>query len=70
MEEIMSWVFDNKEWLFSGVGIVVFGGLIRLLMKKNSSSSSQNIRSGENSINLQAGRDLDIDSRNMRNDSK
>lgn len=70
MEKILAWVIDNKEWLFSGVGIVIFGGLMRLILKKTFSSSSQSIRSGVNSINLQAGRNLNIGSKNKRNDSK
>ena len=70
MENILAWIIDNKEWLFSGVGIVIFGGLMRFIFKKTSFSSSQSIRSGENSINLQAGRNLNIGSKNKRNDSK
>ena len=70
MEKILAWVIDNKEWLFSGVGIVIFGGLMRLIFKKTFSSSSQCIRSGVNSINIQAGRNLNIGSKNKRNDSK
>lgn len=60
MKKLVTWVNDNKEWLFSGVGAVVAGWVVRLFAKNKSTSSTQTIRSGDNSINITAGRDVNI----------
>lgn len=57
MEGISFWLNDNKEWLFSGVGLMVIATIIRLLYKRRQISSSQTIRSGNSSTNVQAGQD-------------
>ena len=31
MDELIQWIRDNKEWLFSGIAIFVFAGLIGLV---------------------------------------
>jgi len=31
MDELIQWIRANKEWLFSGIGIFVFAGLIGLV---------------------------------------
>lgn len=63
MEKFIDWVIDNKVWLFSGVGTVVIGWLVRLIFKKRNGSTNQKIRSGDNSINIQAGKDVNIGSK-------
>lgn len=30
----MSWIIDNKEWLFSGIGLVVLGGVLNYFLRK------------------------------------
>jgi hypothetical protein len=60
LEEFVTLVIDNKEWLFSGVGILVLTLVGRLIFKKASVSSKQIIRSGDSSKNVQAGRDFII----------
>lgn len=68
MEHFVVWISDNKEWLFSGIGLAVVGGVCRIIFKKNLvSSSTQTIRSGDHSTNFQAGRDLSFDAK-KRND--
>ena len=66
MEHFVAWVIDNKEWLFSGFGLVVVAWVGRLIFKKTYASSSQTIRSGDSSTNVQAGRDVRIGTK--RND--
>lgn len=59
MLEAFDWVLKNKEWLFSGIGVVVVswvGGIF----KKTKASSTQTIRAGNNSTNVQAGSDVSI----------
>ena len=60
MDAFSIWLNDNKEWLFSGVGLMVIAGIVRLLLKRRQISSSQTIRSGDSSTNVQAGRDAYI----------
>lgn len=64
MEGLIAWLTENKQWVFSGAGIVVLGWVGRLIFKKCSASSSQVIRSGDSSTNIQAGRDIKIGKKN------
>lgn len=68
MERILAWVIDNKEWLFSGVGLVVVAWVVRLIFKKTYASSTQTIRSGDSSTSIQAGRDIYIGIKKKKND--
>lgn len=51
----ISWLKENKAWLFSGIGVLILSGLVRLLFRRKSAASSQKLESGDNSINIQAG---------------
>jgi len=68
LEEFVAWVIDNKQWLFSGVGLVVVAWVGRLIFKKRYASSTQTIRSGDSSTNVQAGRDVNIGTKKKGND--
>lgn len=68
MEDYVAWVIDNRAWLFSGVGAVILAWVGRLLFKKNYASSTQTIRSGDSSTNVQAGRDVNIATKKIGND--
>jgi len=68
LEDFVAWVIDNKEWLFSGAGIVIVAWIGRLIFKKTRDSSSQTIRAGDSSINVQAGRDVNIRTKKKGND--
>lgn len=68
MEDFFAWIIDNKEWLFSGVGLVVVAWVGRLIFKKTCVSSKQTIRSGDSSTNVQAGRDVSIGTKKKGND--
>ncbi|WP_353254247.1 hypothetical protein [Salinisphaera sp. PC39] len=70
MENVFAWVIDNKEWLFSGVGLAVVAWVGRLIFKKTSASSTQTIRSGDGSTNVQAGRDVNIGTKKKGNDAE
>ncbi|PKO81787.1 MAG: hypothetical protein CVU19_05245 [Betaproteobacteria bacterium HGW-Betaproteobacteria-13] len=63
-----AWAFKNKEWLFSGIGVVFIGWVGQLIFNKSSDSSTQTIRSGDGSINIQGGRDVTVGTKNMKND--
>lgn len=68
MEAMSAWLISNKEWLFSGGGVVLVSWVGRILFKRMQESSTQTIRSGDSSNNVQAGRDAYIGTKNKSND--
>lgn len=68
LEDFGTWVIENKEWLFSGIGVTVSVGVLALIFKKTKASSTQTIRSGGNSTNILAGRDVSIGAEKSRKD--
>lgn len=67
MEDFIAWVADNK--LLSGAGTALIAFLGRLIFKgMNNSSTSQKIRPGSNSTNVQVGRDMNIGSGSKADD--
>jgi hypothetical protein len=60
--KVFDWLIQNEQWLFSGIGVAIVSWIGALIFKRNNSSSSQTIRSGNNSTNFQAGRDVNIGS--------
>ena len=67
MEKIAAWVIDNKQWLFSGIGVTVVALILKFILNKRSASSNQNIRSGNSSTNTQAGRDVNFEMKKKGN---
>ncbi len=53
---VVNYIIDNKEWIFSGVGVAI----ISWLFFGRSSNSSMNQKSGDNSTNIQVGSDFNI----------
>jgi hypothetical protein len=61
----MEWLSENKEWVFSGIGVVaitlLLSFIIWIVKKKNTESGIiQNQTSGDNSKNYQSGNDIHI----------
>lgn len=64
----MKWLSDNANWLFSGVGIVLFTGLgflAKKLLAKDSQGQQQKADRG--SVAIQAGRDVQVGHRKDTN---
>lgn len=55
MSKFIKLIMDNKEWLFSGVGMFVVGAIIKLFKKKKNNGNNF-IQTG----NIKAGRDVKI----------
>lgn len=53
----MDWLFENKEWIFSGIGASIISILVAIFLKNK---SSQQQSSGSKSVNLQSGRDINV----------
>jgi len=68
LEKSIAWVVHNKEWLFSGAGLAVIVWIGRLIFKKMAPTSTQTIRSGASSTNVQAGRDVSFVTKKKEND--
>lgn len=61
-----NWMIENKEWLFSGILIAVPIAVISWLISSNNKSKIQ--KSGKNSTNIQADRDVNINTRDVNID--
>ena len=57
--EIINWLNSNKEWIFSGIGVGIISIIITLFFKR-SQSKKQIQKSGNNSVNIQVGDNLNI----------
>lgn len=70
MDVIVTFLIDNKEWLFSGVGIVVITLICQFFFKKRQAAATQSIQAGDGSTNIQSGGDVKvtIDKRTNNND--
>jgi len=64
MDNIISWIAQNILSI-TGILVTLIGGL---LFKKWRNHSSQTIRTGNNSISIQSGRDIKLGSINKRDD--
>ncbi|MCY1463336.1 hypothetical protein D9M71_812160 [compost metagenome] len=56
----MQWFVDNKEWFFSGFGVFAASAIAAIFFK-NKSESKQIQKSGRNSVNYQAGGDINME---------
>lgn len=54
----MEWVIQNKEWLFSGLGVFIIGIIISMIAKKKKVKIKMKQKSGSNSTNIQIGGDF------------
>jgi len=58
---MLNWLNENREWLFSGGGVIILGWLgTRIFKKPEKDNNVQHIKSGKNSHNYQSGRDINI----------
>jgi hypothetical protein len=57
---VLDWVLRNREWLFSGVGVVLALGIIRRIVRRKKPEPSQQQTAGFSSRNIQAGGDINI----------
>jgi hypothetical protein len=57
----MQWMIDNKEWLFSGIGVFIITVVISIFTSKKR-SVKQTQTSGSHSKNYQSSGDINIGS--------
>jgi hypothetical protein len=68
LDELIQWLGANKEWIFSGVGVALAAWIGRVIFQGRQTASSQEIRSGDKTINIQAGRDTRIETNSKHAD--
>lgn len=56
MENLLSIITENKEWLFSGLAVAIFG----YFFKKKGESVNKKQKAGNDSRNYMAGGDIKI----------
>jgi hypothetical protein len=61
MEQFIDWFIKNKEWLLGGVAVSIPLAIIGWLINKRGHIQTQ--KSGHSSVNIQAGRDVDLNRR-------
>jgi len=61
VSEKMEWFLENREWIFSGIGVFILSLLLGILIKnKYTNKIVQKQKSGKDSTNIQAARDINI----------
>lgn len=60
MEEIWNYFLNNKEWIFSGVGVAVVSFILYLFRINKTKSNKQYQKGGTGSVSIQAGKDISI----------
>lgn len=60
MDTIFDYLIEEKEWIFSGIGVFVLGFFI--YKRTTKSSVKQNQKVGSNSSGIQANGDININS--------
>ena len=45
MEQIIDWIIENKEWLFSGLGITIIAFVVKKLFTQNNRSEDKQTQS-------------------------
>ena len=58
MIDLTSYIINNKEWIFSGIGVFFLTLFIGFLFRQRKAEVSQNIKAGNNSTNIQVGGDM------------
>lgn len=61
----MQWLIQNKEWVFSGIGIPIIVWIGTLIVKKKnpeklSTSKSLSQSGGNHSTNIQGGKNVNV----------
>ena len=62
----MQWVLDNKEWIFSGIGVFILSVIFACILK-GKRSIRQSHKSGNSSTNLQSAGDMKV---GLKNDQR
>jgi hypothetical protein len=62
MGGLVDWLIENRAWLFDGALVAVPIAIIGWLVAKRAAGIKQRQRGGKNSLNIQAGGDVNMTS--------
>jgi predicted tellurium resistance membrane protein TerC len=62
----MDWIINNKEWIFSGIGVFIIAFVLKIFLSRNNRTIKQIQNTGKESTNIQSAGDININ--NKRND--
>jgi len=57
---MIEWIVENRIWLFSGLAVAIPLAIIGWLIARPKNKTVQKQKSGSQSINIQAGRDVNL----------
>jgi hypothetical protein len=60
---MFDWIWNNRQWVFSGVGVALVTAIaytLRRYLSPTDGPRQQSQASGAHSVNVQAGRDVTI----------
>ena len=55
----MQWLIESKEWLFSGIGVLLIS-IIFTFLKRKKDHITQSIKDSDRNVNIQAGDNTNI----------
>jgi hypothetical protein len=58
LTSLISWLDTNKQWVFSGIGVVIAVAIIKFFFRSSGLIQSQ--KSGKDSKSFMAGRDMKV----------
>ena len=66
MSNFLQFIFDNKEWIFSGIGVSVIAGVIALIRKQSGMEEQNQSVSQTVNVNVPIGESLNNDNKQFR----
>jgi len=73
MTEFLDWLDTNKEWVFSGVGLIVIAAVVKLIIlpfwKNRDGGTKMEQHGGTGSSNIQSSGTVNIDNRTVERES-
>ncbi len=56
----MQWIIDNKEWVFSGFGAIIFSAVVAFFTGKKIKHDIQHVKNSDGNVNIQTGSNSSI----------
>lgn len=66
MNNFLQFIFENKEWIFSGIGVSVISGIIALIRKQSGTKEQNQSVSQTVNVNIPIGESLNNDNKQFR----
>ena len=66
MSNFLQFIFDNNEWIFSGIGVSVIAGVIALIRKQSGMKEQNQSVSQTVNVNVPIGESLNNDNKQFR----